>query len=126
MNSLHVKTGDTAVVLSGKEKGKRGKVIKVMPKKGMVVLEGVNFVTRHQKPTRQNIDAVLLADRCKRLQLFLRVDHAGRVGRRVQHENRRMLGDIVLRQLSGFLPHAVQPGGDRIGVLYQRSRASRL
>ena len=53
MNSLHVKTGDTAVVLSGKEKGKRGKVIKVMPKKGMVVLEGVNFVTRHQKPTRQ-------------------------------------------------------------------------
>ena len=52
MNSLHVKTGDTAVVLSGKEKGKRGKVIKVMPKKGMVVLEGVNFVTRHQKPTR--------------------------------------------------------------------------
>ena len=38
MNSLHVKTGDTAVVLSGKEKGKRGKVIKVMPKKGMVVL----------------------------------------------------------------------------------------
>ena len=37
-----------------------------------------------------------------------------------------MLGDIVLRQLSGFLPHAVQQGGNRIGVLYQRSRTSRL
>ena len=35
MNNLHVKTGDTAVVLSGKEKGKRGKVLSVDPKKGM-------------------------------------------------------------------------------------------
>ena len=42
MNNLHVKTGDTAVVLSGKEKGKRGKVLSVNPKKGMVVIEGVN------------------------------------------------------------------------------------
>ena len=40
MNNLHVKTGDTAVVLSGKEKGKRGKVLSVDPKKGMVVIEG--------------------------------------------------------------------------------------
>ena len=44
MNNLHVKTGDTAVVLSGKEKGKRGKVLSVDPKKGMVVIEGVNMV----------------------------------------------------------------------------------
>ena len=42
MNNLHVKTGDTAVVLSGKEKGKRGKILSVNPKKGMVVIEGVN------------------------------------------------------------------------------------
>ena len=39
MNNLHVKTGDTAVVLSGKEKGKRGKILSVNPKKGMVVIE---------------------------------------------------------------------------------------
>ena len=44
MNTLHVKTGDTAVVLSGKEKGKRGKVLSVNVKKGMVVLEGVNML----------------------------------------------------------------------------------
>ena len=53
MNTLHVKTGDTAVVLSGKEKGKRGKVLSVNVKKGMVVLEGVNMVTCHVKPRRQ-------------------------------------------------------------------------
>lgn len=53
MNTIHLKKGDEAVVLSGKEKGKRGKVISVNPKKGMVVLEGVNFVTCHVKPRRQ-------------------------------------------------------------------------
>jgi len=53
MNTLHVKTGDTAVVLSGKEKGKRGKVLSVNVKKGMVVLEGVNMLTCHVKPRRQ-------------------------------------------------------------------------
>lgn len=53
MNTLHLKKGDTAVVLSGKEKGKRGKVVRVEPKKGMVVVEGINFVTCHQKPRRQ-------------------------------------------------------------------------
>ena len=53
MNNLHVKTGDTAVVLSGKEKGKRGKVLSVNPKKGMVVIEGVNMIKCHTKPRRQ-------------------------------------------------------------------------
>ncbi len=51
MNNLHVKTGDTAVVLSGKDKGKKGKVLSVNPKK--VVIEGVNMVTCHTKPRRQ-------------------------------------------------------------------------
>ena len=53
MNTLHVKKGDTAVVLSGKEKGKSGKIISVNPKKGQVVIEGVNMLTTHVKPLRQ-------------------------------------------------------------------------
>ena len=53
MNTLHVKTGDTAVVLSGKEKGKRGKVLSVNPDAGKVVVEGVSVATRHQKARRQ-------------------------------------------------------------------------
>lgn len=53
MNTLHVKKGDTAVVLSGKEKGKRGEVIAVDLKKGMVTLEGVNMITCHTKPRSQ-------------------------------------------------------------------------
>ncbi len=53
MNTLHVKKGDQAIVLSGKEKGKRGEVLSVNPKKGMVVIEGVNMVKCHTKPRRQ-------------------------------------------------------------------------
>ncbi len=48
---MHVKRDDTVVVLSGKDKGKQGKIIKTMPKKGMVVVEDVNKVKRHTKPS---------------------------------------------------------------------------
>ena len=48
---LHVKKGDNVVVLSGKDKGKQGKIIEAMPKHGKVVVEGVNKVKRHTKPS---------------------------------------------------------------------------
>ncbi len=50
MNSLHVKTGDTVVVLSGKDKGKKGKVLEVSPKEKKVIVEGLSMVTKHVKP----------------------------------------------------------------------------
>ena len=53
MNSLDIKKNDTIVVLSGKEKGKKGKVMKTLPKEGKVIVESVNFVTRHTRPRRQ-------------------------------------------------------------------------
>lgn len=53
-NSLHVKTGDTVYVISGKDKGKTGKVKKVFPKKGKIVVEGINMVTKHLKPSPAN------------------------------------------------------------------------
>ena len=48
---LHVKKGDTVVVLSGKDKGKQGKIITAMPRAGKVIVEGVNKVKRHSKPS---------------------------------------------------------------------------
>ena len=53
MASMNVKKGDTVVVLSGKDKGRQGKVQGTMPKAGKVVVEGVNMVTCHTKPRRQ-------------------------------------------------------------------------
>ena len=49
MNSLNVKTGDLVLVITGKDKGKQGKVLKTSPKTGRIVVEGVNMISRHQK-----------------------------------------------------------------------------
>jgi large subunit ribosomal protein L24 len=48
---LNVKKGDTVVVLSGKDKGKQGKIIQAIPKKAQVIVEDVNKVKRHTKPS---------------------------------------------------------------------------
>ena len=52
MSKVHVKTGDTVVFLSGKEKGQSGKVVQVSPKEGKVIVEGRNMVKKHVKPGR--------------------------------------------------------------------------
>ncbi len=52
--AFRVRRGDMVVVVTGKEKGKRGEVEKVIPKKNRVVVKGVNVVTRHARPTQQN------------------------------------------------------------------------
>ena len=54
MSKLHVKKGDTVIVIAGKEKGKKGKVIEALPKKERVVVEGLNLVKRHTKPSQNN------------------------------------------------------------------------
>ena len=51
---LKIKRGDTVVVISGKEKGKRGEVEQVIPAKNRVVVGGVNVRTRHARPTQNN------------------------------------------------------------------------
>jgi large subunit ribosomal protein L24 len=51
---LKIKRGDTVVVISGKEKGKRGEVERVIPAKGRVVVSGINVRTRHARPSQQN------------------------------------------------------------------------
>lgn len=52
-NKVNVKKGDTVVVLSGKDKGKKGKVLSVIPAERKVIVEGVNVATKHTKPRRQ-------------------------------------------------------------------------
>ena len=50
---MRIKKDDTVIVLTGKDKGKTGKVLKAMPKKGRVIVEGVNVQTKHQKQTQK-------------------------------------------------------------------------
>jgi large subunit ribosomal protein L24 len=51
---LKIKKDDTVLVMVGKHKGKRGKVLKVFPQENRVLVEGVNTVTRNVKPTQEN------------------------------------------------------------------------
>lgn len=53
MPKVHVRTGDTVLVIAGKDKGKKGKIIGVDPKKGRIVVDGVNIVKRHTRPTQK-------------------------------------------------------------------------
>ncbi len=51
---MHVRKGDQVVVIAGKEKGKRGRVLRLLTEKERVVIERLNMVKRHTKPTQRN------------------------------------------------------------------------
>ncbi len=53
MAIARVRKGDTVVVIAGKERGKRGKVLRVIPGKGRVLIEHVNMIKKHQRPTQK-------------------------------------------------------------------------
>jgi len=57
-----IRRGDTVVVISGKEKGKRGEVERVIPAKSRVVVSGVNVRTRHARPSQQNQEGLYTFD----------------------------------------------------------------
>ena len=52
---LHVKAKDQVIVIAGKDKGKKGAITAAFPKTGKVIVEGVNLVTKHQKPRGQGM-----------------------------------------------------------------------
>ena len=54
MAAAKIRKGDQVVVLTGKDKGRHGEVVRSMPKQGKVVVSGVNVAARHRKPTQVN------------------------------------------------------------------------
>ena len=68
---LHVRKNDTVVVISGKDQGKTGEVLKVYPKTGKVLVQGVNIVKKHQKPNRANAQGGII-DRKRRSYIQLK------------------------------------------------------
>ena len=95
MNKVHVKTGDTVVVLNGKNRGKQGKVMQVAPAEGKVIVEGVNVVTKHVKPRKigeagglVKAESALYADK---VQLVCpKCNKPTRVGHAVGKDNKKM------------------------------------
>jgi len=58
---LSIKKNDTAIVLSGKEKGKKGRVISVVPLKEKVIIENINIIKKHMKPNRKNTQGGIIS-----------------------------------------------------------------
>jgi large subunit ribosomal protein L24 len=57
---LHVRKNDTVVVISGNDKGKSGKILKVFPQKTRVIVEGVNIRKRHMRPTQSRPQGAII------------------------------------------------------------------
>ena len=93
MVKLHIKSGDTVQVIAGESKGETGKVLRVYPDKNRAVVEGVNVVTKHQKPSASNPQGGLLKEEAPiHISNLMVVDpksgEATRVGRRVNAEGK--------------------------------------
>ena len=90
---MNLKKGDTVVVISGNWKNKQGTVLKVLPKTGKVVVEGVNIVSRHTRPSQANQDggiikkdAPILA--CKVMLVDPKTNQPTRIGHKVEGDKK--------------------------------------
>ena len=92
---LHVKTNDNVMIISGKDKGKSGKVLEVSPKEGKVIIEGCNIVTKHVKPRAMGqqggivkAEAPLYA--CKVMPICPKCGKPTRVGKKVNEDGKKV------------------------------------
>lgn len=110
MISIKLRKGDTVQVITGKDKGKSGKILVVDKKKNKVLVEGVNFITKHVKPSAQNqqggivtkeafLDAsnVLFLHKGKPVRLGYKVEVTEKDGKQVRTKKRvaRPSGELV-------------------------------
>ncbi len=95
MNKVHVKTGDMVVVINGKYRGKRGKVMQVSPSEEKVIVDGVNIVTKHVKPKKMGepgglIKAESALYACKVQLVCPKCSKPTRVGHSVSSKGKKM------------------------------------
>lgn len=95
MNKMSIKKNDTVVVITGKDKGQRGKVLYVMPKEGKVVVEKINVVSRHTKPRKQGDEGGILQKEaplyaCKVMRVCPKCDKPTRPASKVNADGKRV------------------------------------
>lgn len=102
---MHIKSGDTVVVISGKDKGKQGKVLRTFPRENRVIIEGINMITKHQKPGGPMQEGGLINKEApldvSKVMLYCDKDEKGvRVGKKILENGQRVrvckkCGDIL-------------------------------
>lgn len=99
MNKMFVKKGDTVMIISGDDKGKKGKVLEVSPKENKVIVEGRNMVKKHVKPRQMGqpggiIDAPSAIYACKVMVVCPKCKKPTRVGVMVRPDPERQ-GKVI-------------------------------
>ncbi len=92
---MKVVKNDTVLVISGNYKGKKGKVLKVFPKEQRVIVEGVNFIKRHTRPTQKNQQGGILEREApvhisNLMVVCPKCDVPSRIGRKVLENGKRV------------------------------------
>lgn len=89
-----LKKGDQVVVIAGKDKGKQGKILKMFPKENRALIENVNMIRRHTKPTREAQGGIIDREASIHLSNVMIVDPAtgkgARIGKRIQDDGRKV------------------------------------
>ncbi len=84
---IHIKKGDEVIVTEGAYKGKKGRVLEVFPKKYRALVEGVNFIKKHQKPTNESQGGIIEREAPIHISNIMLVDpktgEATRIGRKL-------------------------------------------
>lgn len=93
MNKMHIKKGDEVMIISGKDKGKKGKILEVSPKEQKVIIENRNMVTKHVKPKKQGqLGGIVKAEgaiyACKVMPVCPKCDKPTRVGHDMKNDKK--------------------------------------
>ena len=95
MAKMHIKSGDEVIVISGKDKGKKGKVLSVDPEKGRAIVEGVAVATKHQKARRAGETGGIIkqeasVDASNLMNICAKCNKPTRVGRKVLENGQKV------------------------------------
>ena len=86
--------GDDVIVISGRDKGKKGNILRVMPKEGRVIVQGVNVVKRHTRPSQMNPGGIVDKEAPIHVSNVAHIDPVGgkatRVGFKILDDNRKV------------------------------------
>jgi large subunit ribosomal protein L24 len=86
--------GDDVIVIAGRDKGKKGNILRVMPKEGRVIVQGVNVVKRHTRPSQMNPGGIVDKEAPIHVSNVAHIDPVGgkatRVGFRILEDNRKV------------------------------------
>lgn len=81
MSKMKIKKGDKVIVIAGDDKGKTGEVLKAMPKEGKVVVQGINLVKRHTKPSQTNPGGIVTKEAAIQVSNVAVVDSNGKASK---------------------------------------------